>query len=168
MSYLDLDRADAAASMRYPKPNHNNAAEYQQSGVPFVFYKALGDLSGAKIVTLTLPYVSRWIYLTLGGTLTNVMVGFSDVASTAGIQADNHIPAATLNGISVPLELKCKRILIEVPNNINDLTISLIAGLTSVREFPDIHNTADISGISTTAAVAGVAAAVYSIAAYSS
>ena len=166
MSYYDRDRSNNAKGMQYPKSHHGNVAEYQQSGVPFVFYKEVGALSGNKIITLTLPYVSRWVYLTLGGTVTNVVVGFADVSGSAGIQGDNYIKAADLNAITVPLELKCKKILIKVPDTCNDLTISLLAGLTGVREFPDIHRTESIAGISTSAAVSNVSDAVYSTAAY--
>lgn len=166
MSYYDIDKTGNAGGSQWPAPHHGMVSEYQQSGIPFVYYKSVGDLSGDKIVTLTLPYVSRWIYLTIGGTLTNVRVGFADVSSTAGIQEDNYILPATLNAITVPLEIKCKKILIFVPDAITDLTISLLAGLTSVRDFPDIHREADLSGISTAAAVSGgsVAAAIYSAA----
>lgn len=171
MSYYDIDKTGNAGGSQWPAPHHGMVSEYQQSGIPFVFYKNVGStLSENKIVVLTLPYVSRWIYLTLTGTLTTVTVGFSDVSSTKGIQGDNFIPAATLNAITVPLELKCKKILIKVPNAVNDLEISLIAGLTSVRDFPDIHREADLSGISTADAVAGggIAEAVYATADYAS
>ena len=163
-SYYDKDRSSPTpqGGLGLPAPHHNMASEYQQSGVPFVYYKSVGGLSGDKIVTLTLPYVSRWIYLTLGGTVTNVTVGFADISGTLGIQGDNYIKAADLNAITVPLEMKCKKILIKVPNACNDLTISLLAGLTNVRDFPPIESTASISGISTAAAVTGVADAIFS------
>ena len=168
MSYYDRDKTHGKnhGGMQWPEPHHGLVSEYQQSGIPFVYYKSVGDLDGNKIVTLTLPYVSRWIYLTLGGTITNVTVGFADVSSAAGIQSENYIPAATLNAITVPLELKCKKILIKVPSAVDDLTISLLAGLTSVRQFPDIHREASLSGISTTAAVDNVAEAIFSTADY--
>lgn len=170
MSYRDLDKRQAGtgatdkprAGMNWPRPHHGMVSEYQQSGIPFVYYKSVSTIGSDQVVTLTLPYVSRWIKLTLGGTMTGVKVGFADIAS-AGIQGDNYITGATMNAITVPLELKCKVIKIFIPNASDDVIIELVAGLTNVRDFPAIESEADIPGISTAAAVSGVSSAIYAI-----
>ena len=50
-----------SGGLHAPEPHHGMVSEYQVSGFPFVFYKSVGALSGDKLVTITLPYVSRWI-----------------------------------------------------------------------------------------------------------
>lgn len=146
-NYYNRDRSvanrDTAGGLHYAEPHHGMVSEYQQSGFPFVFYKAAGALSGDKLVTLTLPYVSRWVRIKLtsvsDASVTAVRVGFGDYTTTKGIQGANYITADAINAITAPLELKCKKILIFVPNAMNDLVIEVIAGLTGIRQFPNIH-----------------------------
>ena len=167
--YYDRDLNTSGSSpyggTHYPSPHHGMVSEYQQSGIPFVYYKAVGGLSGNKIVQIEFPHVTRWLKVKIGGTLTAVKVGFGDYDGTSdgGVQGSNHILPATLNAITVPLELKCKKLLVYVPDAVNDLTIEVIAGMTNVREFPDLSQR-NLLGITTEAEVLpGVLPAIYSV-----
>ncbi|HIF39396.1 MAG TPA: hypothetical protein EYQ69_09510 [Gemmatimonadetes bacterium] len=161
-NYQNVDNAasgdyrQGSGGLHAAEPHHGMVSEYQQSGFPFVFYKSVGAQSGIKMVTITLPYVSRWIRLRLGGTVTAVRVGFGDYTTTKGIQGANYITGTALNEITTPLELKCKKILIWIPAAVDDLVIELIAGLTNIRQFPEIHASgvhSDIVGVNQEAAV---------------
>jgi len=174
MAYFNTGSSRGLQS--YPKTHHGMVSEFQVSGIPCTLYKAVGALSGDKMITITLPYVSKWIKLKLGGTVgtgaTGIRVGFGDYSSSLGIQGDNYITAVALNTINTPLELKCKVIKIFVPNAVNDLEIDLIAGLTSIREFPDL-GIVNLSGITTAATITASSSligvsAMYSVAAAAS
>jgi len=153
-----------------PYPDHNMASEYISSGVPFVFYKSVGTVSADSVITITLPYVSRWIKLSVVSSAGTCRVGFGDVSGSKGVQGANYITAPVMTAITTPLELKCKIIKIFVPSGQNDCVINLVAGLTNVRTFPPVEITEDLTGITQEAAVTGTAtvaaqAAIYSIAA---
>jgi len=47
-------------SLHHPKPNHNHAAEYQCSGVPFLSSSARNGVTTAG-VKVSFPYVTRWV-----------------------------------------------------------------------------------------------------------
>ena len=170
-NYYDKDRTTNRAwggGMQAPGPHHGHVAEYQQSGIPFVFYKAQSDPGENSIITITLPYVSRWIKLSVVSAGNTCRVGFGDYSSSKGVQGANYILANVLTAITTPLELKCKVIKIYVPSG-QAPTINLIAGLTSVRDFPSLDD-ADLVGITQEAAVTGTTTkaaqvAIYSIAA---
>lgn len=167
MSYYDIDRAGNAGGTQWPEPHHGMVSEYQQSGIPFVFFKSQSDPTENSIITITLPYVSRWIKLSVVSAGNTCRVGFGDFSSTKGVQGDNYIMANVLTAITTPLEIKCKVIKIFVPNG-QAPVINLVAGLTNVRQFPDIEREADLSGITTSAAVSAAGqAAIYAIAAAS-
>jgi len=160
MSYFDRDKTSGnQGGSQWPEPHHGMVSEYQQSGFPFAYYKSVSDLTGDKLITLTLPYVSRWVKMYLGGTLTGVKVGFADYTTTKGIQGDNYVTGAASNLLfNTSIEMKVKVILIHVPDAINDLEINLLAGLTNIRNFPNIHlpkgsAPADIIGVNQEASV---------------
>ena len=180
--YFNVDRTaakrDASGGLHYAEPHHGMVSEYQQSGFPFAFSKSIGGLSGDQLVTIKLPYVSRWVKIYLGGTVTGVKVGFADHTTTKGIQGDNYVTGAACNNLFVnACELKCKVIMIHIPDAVNDLVINVLAGLTNIRQFPNIHgvkgegdNHADIVGVNQEAAVASSSTthgfdAIYSVAA---
>jgi hypothetical protein len=176
MSYFDRDKTSGnQGGTQWPEPHHGMVSEYQQSGFPFAYYKSVSGLSGDKLITLTLPYVSRWVKLYLEGTLTGVKVGFADYTTTKGIQGQNYVMATASNQLfNTSVEMKVKVILIHVPDAINDLEINLLAGLTNIRNFPDIHlpkgsSPADIIGVNQEAEVTATSTthgftAIYSVA----
>lgn len=165
-NYQDVDKRSAntdnqgrpRAGSHWPAPHHGMVSEYQQSGIPFVLTEAVGDQSGNKVAVINFPYVTRWVFLRLSSsadaTLANVDVGFGDYSSSLGVQGDNFVHASVINAVVVPLELKCKKIKIFVPNAMNDLVIKVVAGLTSVPVFPDLDEV-NLQGITTGAAITG-------------
>jgi hypothetical protein len=168
--YFDVDRAGYyPGGIETPYPDHNMASEYLASGVPFVFYKEVSDPGENSIITITFPYVTRWVSISITNSATT-RLGFGDVSSTKGVQGSNYILPAHLTAANGgPFELKCKRLKIYVPNG-QAPKISIIAGLTNVRDFPPVETTADITGITQEAAVTKTATkagteAIYSIAA---
>ena len=54
--YYNRDRSvanrDTSGGLHYPESHHGMVSEYKQSGFPFVFYKAVGALTGDKLITL--------------------------------------------------------------------------------------------------------------------
>ena len=176
MSYYDRDKTSGnQGGSQWPEPHHGMVSEYQQSGFPFAFYKSVGGLSGDKLITITLPYVSRWLKIFLAGTLSDVKVGFADYTTTKGIQGANYITGTASNQLfNTACEIKCKVILIHVPNATNDLEINILGGLTNIRQFPNIHlpkgsSPADIVGVNQDAAVTASStthgfAAIYAVA----
>jgi hypothetical protein len=133
-------------------------SEYQQSGIPFVLTEAVGGQTGNKVAVINFPFVTRWVFLRFSSStdaaLAGVNVGFGDYTSSLGVQGDNYVHASIINAIVVPMELKCQKIKIYVPNAMNDLIIKVVAGLTSVPAFPDLDE-ANLQGITTGAAIAG-------------
>ena len=172
-NYYDVNRTSPMArggGLQAPRAHHGMVSEYQQSGVPFVFYKTLSDPGEHSIITLTLPFVTRWIKLSVVSSGNTCRVGFGDYSSSKGVQGANYILANVLTAITSPLELKCKVIKIYVPNG-QAPTINLIAGLTNVRDFPGLDDE-DIVGITQESAVTASTTkasqvAIYSIAAAS-
>lgn len=169
--YYDENRTDPRArggGLQAPRVHHGMASEYQCSGIPFVFYKTISNPGANSIITLTLPFVSRWIKLSVVSSGNTCRVGFGDYSSSKGVQGANYVLANVLTAITTPLEMKCKIIKIYVPSG-QAPTINLIAGLTNVRDFPGLDD-ADIVGITQEAAVTASTTkagqvAIYSIAA---
>ena len=167
MSYYDRDKTGGnAGGMHWPAPHHGLVSEYQQSGTPFVFYKSQSDPEENSIITITLPYVSRWIKISVVSAGNTCKVGFGDFSASKGVQGTNYVMANVLTAITTPLELKCKVIKIYVPDG-QAPVINLIAGLTNVRDFPSLDEE-NLSGITTSTAVSAAGqAAIYAIAAAS-
>ena len=84
------------------------------------------------------------------GTLVNdVKIGFGDHDVSEGIQGENFVTTGVMN--QVRMELKAKKMYLVVPgshqaSNTNFVQIEIIAGLTSVKDFPDQDGEA-INGI---------------------
>ena len=154
-NYYDKDRTTIRAwggGMQAPGPHHGMVSEYQQSGIPFCIYHAVGSETNARLVTITLPYVSRWIGMRVTQTADTCQIGFGNYSSSKGVQGENYILPSLVN-VMGRMEIKCKKIYVYVPANIDDCVIQIVAGLTSIRDFPDL-DVADLTGITQEAAVA--------------
>ena len=157
-------------TMNHSYSHHGNANEYMSSGIPFVFTQAIANSGTAQLVTIEFPFVTRWLMLNvydgtheaadpLPGTLENkVKVGFGNATSDFGVQM-NAGAGGTLAGCFVSaylcarqrLELKCKKIYLQIPANTDTCSIEIIAGLTGVKDFPsqDTINVAGMTSINT-------------------
>ena len=171
MGYLDLDKRQAGtgatdkprSGMNWPEPHHGMVSEYQQSGIPFAVTHSVGSESNARMVTINLPYVSQWVAIrvvssavaTTASAATKVKIGFGDASSTKGVQGENYVDEDFVNAVGV-MRLKTKQIKVWVHADINDCVISVLAGLTNVRDFPSM-DAANIVGITQESAVSASA-----------
>ena len=163
MSYYDRDRKPfvdgggnnvyTAGTMNHAYAHHSNVAEYQSSGIPFAHTEVIssftsGDNTGYKdqLVTINFPYVTRWILVQIhDGTTTNgqydlvntCRIGFGSANSNSeGVADENYVTTNITN--TQRLELKCKKLYVWVPGTLqgSNVHIEVLAGLTSVKDFP--------------------------------
>ena len=154
--YYDRDRnpvggtRTAAGQMNHAYAHHSSVAEYQASGIPFVHTEDAStfeeDTNNAgtyfdKLVIVNLPYVSRWVMMHVHdgsqNSLSTIRIGFGSAQSdTEGVMANNHVTTGMTN--QVRMELKCKKVYFWIPSSLQGTTIKIevIAGLTSVKDFP--------------------------------
>ncbi len=163
--YYDRDRApnprfqngedrgarQAAGQMNHTYSHHGNVAEYQSSGIPFVASKGSINTNGqAKEVTVNFPYVTRWVmvhvYTTANpntGAVTDAKVSFGVAGYGASAYCSTYLCGRQR------LELKCKKLIIDIPDQSANSTVEVIAGLTGVKDFPS-QDVAHVSGITST------------------
>jgi len=105
--------------------NHNNAAEYQVSSIPFVKAYSIGAGSTQHI---ELPFVSRFIVVS---TDVELRLGFS----SAGVAGTNYFIVKA--GTSPRLEIKCREFWLK-NNTAGAATSSVLVGVTNVphSQFP--------------------------------
>lgn len=138
-------------ALRNPVPNHNHAAEYQVSGIPFVTGSASSELtSETDTIKIELPSVSRWIVVQCTGSVgakgqASLKFGFSHLGVTSAASG------SALRYFSVPdgsttgrLEVKCKEIYFAKDGDTN-AGFQLMAGLTGVESkyFPTLTGSVD-------------------------
>ena len=118
-------------SLHHPKPNHNHAAEYQCSGIPFVTSSIANgvDTTPHKI---SFPYVTRWIQVfnTDASGAQDLRLGFTENGVNANpLREYLLIPG----GASTPrLEIKCSEVFVR--SDSGAAGYSIIAGLTNVTK----------------------------------
>ena len=152
MGYYDRDRKPnsvsqyAAGQMNHAAPSHNNTAEYQSSGIPFVHTKAGIGENNSTVHVFTFPFVTRWLMvqvvdgtdkLTLEG---KCKIGFAN-GGTA-LDGDQYVNTQLTN--NTRLELKCTKVFLMVPVGAlgtGTCDIQIIAGLTGVpnSDFPELE-----------------------------
>ena len=172
--YYDRDRnynsstptySGAAGTMNHTYAHHSSVSEYQASGIPFAHTEVISSFTAAdtfvsghkdKLVTINFPYVTRWVLVQIhDGTTTNgqydlvntCRIGFGSANSNAeGVTAKNYVTTNITN--TQRLELKCKKLYVWVPGNLEGTSvhIEVLAGLTSVKDFPSTDER-HISGI---------------------
>ena len=64
-------------TLHYQKSHHNHVGEYQQSSIPFVTSSVADEVTTSAVVTLKLPYVSRWIVIKNTDAAHTLKFGFS-------------------------------------------------------------------------------------------
>ena len=156
----------AAGTMNHTFSHHSNANEYISSGMPFVLTQSVATSTSAQVVTIEFPYVTRWLMMNvydgihdgtpLPGTLeTTVKVGFGNKDADEGVQMLVNVPdSSNKSGCFVSaylctrqrLELKCKKVYVQIPASTGALSIEVIAGLTGVKDFPS-QDGAHIAGV---------------------
>jgi len=140
-------------ALRNPVPNHNHAAEYQVSGIPYVTGSATEELtSETNTVKIEFPSVTRWIIVQCTGSAgakgnAALKFGFSHngVVSSASGSALMHF--TVLDGQKTDrMEVKCKELYFAKDGTAN-AGFQVIAGLTGVESkyFPTL--TGSIEGV---------------------
>ena len=141
---------EPAGQMNYAPPHHSSTAEYQSSGVPFVFTLKNKAPDVQNVYTIDLPFGSRWIMVQIVNTGTIVLrgdcrIGFgykgADDSGLVGT-GNNYVNTQLTN--QTRLELKCSQIQVVVLGTGN-VDIQIIAGLTGVpgQDFPKFTNATD-------------------------
>jgi|10_taG_2_1085330.scaffolds.fasta_scaffold139765_1 hypothetical protein len=116
-------------ALHHPVSNHNNAAEFQVSGIPYVTSSAANEATTAPI-RINFPYVTRWIEVvnTEAAGQQDLRVGFSENGVNTNPNANYLVvPSGRSSG---RLELKCDHIFIRSASG--NGTFSVAAGLTTV------------------------------------
>ena len=124
-------------ALQHAYSNHNNAAEYQISSIPFT--KTQSIAAGAE-VKISFPYITRFLVLYTSAEDAHLL--FSETGNDGG--KTNWF--VVKSGSTTPrLEIKCREIWIKNPGG-GATTISVLAGLTNIAysQFPDL---AGIEGI---------------------
>lgn len=131
-------------SLHYPKPNHNHAAEYQCSGVPYALH--IDDVDQGSVVKVSFPYVTRWIQVYAHGQ--NLRVGFSENGVIANPAAAKNFIVVEAGKSSGRLELKCREIFLRT-DSVDNGQASIVAGLTNVvqSQFLSLTGSAGIGGV---------------------
>ena len=119
--------------LNHPRPNHNHASEYQQSGIPWV-----KTISGNAETAIEFPYVTRFIVISATHA---TKIAFDD----AGVDQTQYfnVPAG---GMTARLEVKVTKLWIKASDG--GAATSVLAGLTNVKasDFPDITELPGIKG----------------------
>jgi len=120
-------------SLNSPRPNHNHAAEYQSSGIPWV-----KTITGNAETPIEFPYVTRFIVISATH-LTQIAFDDDGVDNTQYF----NVPAG---GMTARLEVKVTKLWIK--SSAGGAKTSVLAGLTNVKaaDFPDITELAGIKG----------------------
>jgi hypothetical protein len=105
--------------------NHNNAAEYQVSSIPFVKAFSIGAAATQRV---ELPYVSRFIVIS---TDVELKLGFS----SAGVAGSNYFIVKA--GTSPRLEIKCREFWLNNSTG-GAAAASVLVGVTNIpySQFP--------------------------------
>ena len=123
-------------SSKVPLPNHNSAAEYIQSGIPYVTSSHLMPVN--SVVQVSFPTVSRWFCIkNNNSTSTNTLsFGFTENGVNSNPTANHFILSGSQQ--SERLEIKTKDVFVKA--NDANVSFSLIAGLTGVpaSSFPTL------------------------------
>lgn len=107
----------------YAKPSVNHVSEFQASGHP---YARKVSIAGGATEQVSLPRVTRWIYLSCSS---DVEIAFSSKGVTGGAAQTEHF---LLNaGSTVRLELMCSDIFLK--DVADGSTVYIIAGLTNIN-----------------------------------
>lgn len=123
------------AIQSYAKASINHVSEFQASGHPYAKKVAI---AAAATESVTLPRVSRWIYLSCSA---DVEIAFSAAGVSGGASPTEHF---LLNaGSTVRLELMCTDIILK--DVAGGSTVYIMAGLTNVSS--DDYNQTNLSWI---------------------
>jgi hypothetical protein len=147
-------------SLHYPKPHHNNTAEYQVSGIPYVTSSVYNEMDTDTVVRVQFPYVTQWfqvvnagygalrIAFTENGVNSNPNANYYDIVSGS---ANTGASASTTTPIPQTFHLRVKEIWIKgwPYNDENKAGFQIIAGLTNVPsgEFPTLTGSNGVEGI---------------------
>jgi hypothetical protein len=146
--------------LHYPKPNHNSAAEYQVSGIPFVTASVFNELDTDTVVRVQFPYVTQWFQVvnsgygclrmafTENGVNGNPSANFYDIVSGS---ANTGASASTTTPIPQTFHLRVKEIWLKgwPFNDSMKAGFQIIAGLTNCksRDFPTLTGSDGFEGV---------------------
>ena len=144
-------------TLHYQKSHHNHVGEYQQSSIPFVTSSVANEVTTSAVVTVKLPYVSRWIVIKNTDDSHTLKFGFSangvngpkkPVAGNYNITGSNANYFTLAAGATTErLELKCKEL--HFLGGDNSASFSVLAGLTGVEPdmFPALTGSKGVEGV---------------------
>ena len=137
-------------ALNNPKPNHNNAAEYQVSGVPYVTSSAASEVTNAPL-QFVFPNVTQWVSVFNIGAK-SLKVGFSE-NGVKGQETKNYItlePYGTADKITSieNVRVRTKELWFEAGHSAGT-SFQIIAGLTncSSGSFPSLTGSDGLIGV---------------------
>lgn len=134
-------------ALRNPVPNHNHAAEYQVSGIPFVTGSSTGELtSETNTIKVDFPSVTRWIVVQCTGSAgSSLKFGFTNLGVTSAASGSALKFFSLADGQRTErLEIKCKELYFAKDGSTNS-SFQVMAGLTGVegKYFPTLTGSID-------------------------
>ena len=140
-------------AMHYPKANHNHAAEYQVSGIPYVTSSASDEVTTTTAVVHRFPYVTQWVKVINQDTAHTLYVGFTEAGVRASPTANRFALSPQSGDYNNPnaatdiIHVRCKELWFLGADNSCGFTI--IAGLTNAksREFPTLTGSDGFEGV---------------------
>ena len=144
--YSSPSDATVAPIMNHPMTHHGNVAEYQASGIPFLYkFTTVAD----TVHTITFPYVTQWVQIILDDNKT-MMVGYSkeglthsggSLVGAKALTGTNHIIINTTDNQNIGNVWRWKTNQLAFVSGAA-IVVTVVAGLTNVpsTEFPDLTN----------------------------
>ncbi len=132
-------------SIHYPKAHHGSTSEFQVSGFPFVTGSSTTEVGATTPIKIGFPYVTQFIQVTnIGGN--DLYIGFT-ANGVKGAETINRIllPNDAGSNVSPVIPVKCDAVYFLSSTSTTGFTI--IAGLTNVKEFPEMTGSNGFEGV---------------------
>lgn len=116
----------------WPKPHHGMVSEYQASGVPFVTSSQANEVGGTTPVSVTFPFVTRWVIIHNTDKTAGDALRFGFTSNGVKKSPDANYFLLNDGEITPRLEVKCSQIWFLADDGSKPASFSVIAGLTNV------------------------------------
>ena len=141
-----ITNRDAAGTMNHPMTHHGNVAEYQASGIPFMYrFTTVAN----TVHTITFPYVTQWVQIILPDNVSMMMayskegLTFTGGSLTGGkaLAGTNHVILSSADNQNIGNVWRWKTNQVAFVS-VGTIAVTVVAGLTNVpsSDFPDLSS----------------------------